>query len=769
MGRKLPAFTAILLLLGVVSALFFPALFQGKILAPLDITETLLAPWSSSAQKAKPYNHNPSDAVTQYLPYRIFAEKSFKEDGYIGWNPYEMGGYNLAANTMAVPASWTMQLHRFLPFYQAWNLGLYLEFLTAGLGMLVFLRGRKLDWISCLLGALCFTLNAQFITWIYHRWALSSFCWMPWLLWAGLDWKGLQDRTPKRFLIPVFIAISILGASLQHMAFIFLTCACMVFGQWRSLRDMTQSGRVIFGWACVWTIALGMTAFSVIPQIEAFLINNSIGFARGHLGYASGISQPFYHALQIPLRFWPWLVGTPQSIDGFRAFKASFMSLNFIGSIPMCLSIIALFYANMPRTAKWLVCIGLLIPLTPLVGPFYHRVELLFILGGAWLTAECLTRFSSSFKIGKTWQLCVYIGIFTLGMLLLVSTCLPEQIRGLIEQKAINAALTNSHTSQFGADSDWIASRAKEWANRLSFHHAQTAWVYSLLALSGLGLYLTQCTRRRMIPCGKILILTATTLELGTLFQLWCTFSNPQHLLRPHVAIESLQSLAGPYRVHQLSPNTSFSGAFATPNLLASYGIKTLDAYESIQYRSTAIALRKASPQASLSLAGVKYTIHPCDALPTPGSEAWPILSHPITGFTIRENPNSIAPIVWGKENLPATIDEMQNRLPLSGALTPTLETMNRKIISIPEQAAWLRISENWHPGWKWKNTKGQWTAFTQGADAACWISNLQDAPNRLEVQFFPRPLWLVWVSLGSVMLWAGLLVFMFPLFPKRL
>ena len=113
--RKLPAISATLAILAFAAALFSPALFGGKILAPFDITKTLLALWSADANGAKPHNHDPTDAVTQYLPYRIHAEKSLHEDGYIGWNPYEMGGYNMAANTMALPATWTLQLHRFLP------------------------------------------------------------------------------------------------------------------------------------------------------------------------------------------------------------------------------------------------------------------------------------------------------------------------------------------------------------------------------------------------------------------------------------------------------------------------------------------------------------------------------------------------------------------------------------------------------------------------------------------------------------------------------
>jgi hypothetical protein len=71
-----PALLAALVVAGAAVGAFSPALFGGKILAPLDITTRLLAPWKEDAGGAKPHNHNPSDAVTQYLPYRIHAEKS---------------------------------------------------------------------------------------------------------------------------------------------------------------------------------------------------------------------------------------------------------------------------------------------------------------------------------------------------------------------------------------------------------------------------------------------------------------------------------------------------------------------------------------------------------------------------------------------------------------------------------------------------------------------------------------------------------------------
>jgi hypothetical protein len=40
-----------------------------------------------------------------------------------------------------------------------------------------------------------------------------------------------------------------------------------------------------------------------------------------------------------------------------------------------------------PAAARWLIALGILLPLTPLEGPLYHRVQLLFCFGGVWAFA----------------------------------------------------------------------------------------------------------------------------------------------------------------------------------------------------------------------------------------------------------------------------------------------------------------------------------------------------------------------------------------------
>jgi len=761
-STRLPAIAAILLLLGVVFALFAPALFEGKIFAPLDITQTLLAPWNENAGAAKPHNHNPSDAVTQYLPYRMFAAQSLHEDGYIGWNPYEMGGYSLASNTMALPGTWTMQLHRWLPFKDAWNLGIVAEFLIAGFGMLAFLRARGLPWLAVSLGGVAYMLNTQFIIWCYHRWALGSFCWMPWVFWAADGAEGDERLSVRRMFVPVFLALALLGGSLQHMAFVVLACGCWMAGGISDWRSPGKNLRPVLAWGAAIGLALVFSAFSWIPQVQGYLTNNAMGLVRGKLGYPYGFTQPAFNFAAIFAQIWPWLLGDPQSLDGWRLLKSFFLDLAYFGTLPMILAFAGLCNRSMPSRAKWLMVIGLVIPLTPLVGPLYHRVQLLFLLGGAWMAAEMTAHFMKHPPV-RLAKACAVV-VIALGGLLLAGSVLPAKARGAIEQRVVTQAVSAASDSQFGSDTSWIERRAKNWTDRFALHHPKTAWVYGLLVLGTAGLALTASGKPARAKWGRVALIGATSLELGTFFQGWTTFSPPGDLHPEHPAIERVRELAGGARVAQSPETLAFANVFATPNLLSSYRIPSVDAYESIQYPSTSYLLRNEDPALRLTLAGVGLSVRPVGGAAPQGMETWPVVET-VSGYEIRKNPEVPAPILAGKDsNLPGNAAALPPVLRSAEAIVPQVATMNRRIFQAPEEARWIRIAQNWHPGWYWKFQGGAWQAARKGADGCIWLDlEPQSTARSLEVRFAPRPGYLGYLSICGGLIWM-----LFILWPKE-
>ena len=230
---------AICLFCGILVFAFTPVWLQHRVLAPLDIVQTLFEPWGGSAGSPKTidvHNHFVTDAVTQFLVYRHVAETSLRQDGYIGWNPLIFGGTPEYANTISTYFDWTMQLHRLFGFWAAWHLGLFFQFAIAGIGMLVFLRSRSLSPPVCLAAAIAYAGNSQFLLLIYYRSALGSFCWVPWMLWA-LE-RSLQGPLARVIPFALFTALAFLGGSIQYAAFILLLLPCVVLSRKSSLSRM---------------------------------------------------------------------------------------------------------------------------------------------------------------------------------------------------------------------------------------------------------------------------------------------------------------------------------------------------------------------------------------------------------------------------------------------------------------------------------------------------------------------------------------------------
>lgn len=749
-SRSLLGTGALVLLLVV---LFHPVLFQDKILAPLDIQHETMPPWRESSTTGEAKNHFVADAVTQYLPYRKFAEQSLREDGYIGWNPYEMGGYNLAANTMALPASWPMQAHRWLHFEDAWNLGILAEFLTAGMGMLLFLRSRGLPWLPSMLGSIAFMLNAQFIAWIYHRWALGSFCWLPWVLWSYGKGMPNGEITPRFLLLPIFLSLALLGGTLQHAVYVFIACGCLALGSihWRRPKSLYQTAAV---WSIISLLALSICAFTIVPQVEAYLHNLDIGHRRGGIGYEHGPTQPLYHALIIPLRIWPWLMGDQSTLDGWKLLKSNYMSLNYIGTIPMLLGFIGMFVSGMPKAAKWMMGIGLIIPLTPLVGPLYHRVELVFILGACWMAAELLATLPE-WKPAWPWRRMLIGGASIVGVVLLAFALLPDRLDTSLEDKLTSMARAQAAQSNHPVDPVILESRILGWKDRLSIAHPQTAWVYALLLLGCGGLIASASGKRTTAHLGGLMVIMATALELGTLFQNWTSFAPARDLARTHHSISTVAGLTEGGRVFQQTHGTKQTETFATPNLLSSHLIPSVNAYESIQYSSTMRALQEEDPELRLDLAGVRVAIDPDDRPATRGTETWP--SQPIhPGWVARNNPEPLPYLATGSGQMPKQPDAIHRSLSQAGQPQLLRHTPNRIALELPSSMDWLRVGHNWHPGWKWRASGGDWRPFSRGQDAACWIGQLPVGVNRMEIQFFPRPAWTSWLSISA----TGLIAF---------
>jgi len=735
----------IIVLVVLCGVAFLPAFKDGKVVAPMDIQESFLSPWADSNQCKTPNNHFVTDAVTQYLPYRMFAEKSYQEDGYLGWNPYEMGGVSIVGNTMALPDSWTTHLHRFFSFSVAWNLGLIFEFLIAGIGMFIFLFDRKLAWSACLFGAIAFMLNSQFIVWIYHRWTVGSFCWMPWVLWASSNLFTKDGVKKRHFCLPLFLSLAILGGSLQYISFVAIVCGCLVLGRSSLTKPCRLDWRYMVQWAVLFSLVLGTVAYALVPQVQGYLTNIEIGHARGALGYKGGIQQVLLNAVAIPAQFWPWLMGDPQTLDGSKLLQLGYMSIAYFGTVPMIFAMLGLFIKDLPKAAKWMIVFGLLIPLTPLVGPLYHRVQIVFILGGCWMAAEVLNYYfrNPPLRFYKYYA----AGVGLIGLLLIGGAVLPVSLREKIEHEVVTQTLAKSSMMQFGSNQQWLTDRAIEWTSRFSILNDKTLLVYSLLVLGAVGLYLLR-VKNPWNHLGSSLLVVAVGMELGVFMYGWVSYSDQDQIKPNHPAIEKLQEITQGTRVYQGTGNNGITSSFGPPNILSSYFVPTLDAYESIQYKSVFKTLNDVPLSDKYTLSNVGYSICPKSSRPYPGTEAWRKVDD-LSDFFLYENPEAIPFVISNNHKEEVSEAKILEQLRVGKKVDLLRQTMNTLLMQIPEDSQSIRIGQNWHRGWRWRiQGEGKWRGVVKGLDGACWIPSGKIKGKIVEVAFFPRPSWAVWLSL---------------------
>lgn len=681
--------------------MFAPWLLTGRVLAPFDIVEEIYRPWRGALKAPMVHNHFVSDAATQYLPYRIIAGRSFAEDGYLGWNPMVLGGMVQSANTMALSSEWATQLHRVFDFWTAWHLGLIGRFLVAGMGMLVFLGSRGCHaWVATAL-AIAYMLNTEFVSWIYHQWAVASFCWMPWLLWAL---HGAREKSSRYLsLAAILLGLALLGATLQHAAFIVIALGCVWVGWLLEDRSSTRAtctalldlkyqpsrGRDTVIVVAVGLLGAGLVAFMLEPSIGGYLENVRAGHEREGIGYALGLRQPLLMALMWPLTLYPFVLGSVQTLDLTKAVLPGGVAYVFFGTVPMLLAVVGLFSKRVPLAAKLLIAAGLIIPLTTLVGVLYQRVSLLWILGGCWAAGVWLSgaREESVRKVAAwCWRvLAAVLVLWTLASIALVV------FRAPLEAWVVARAQAAAASSQFAMFPEWVGMRAGKLIDYLCVWNP-----WQLTALAGLALSLWGIVRSRTESLwpGAVLAL-GVALQLSVFWWQWTTWSVERDVYTQPELVRILQEEVG--TTGRLAQGGGPGEMPFPPNTLVPAGVAITGGYDSI---------------------------HP-DGMRSPTGKSWdfPGATH-FLGSVDEERP-ACWQEVWSdgrwvllRDPTPAAgMVTLESGLPVPLRLADFRRgSMNTMEAVVPAGAVKLELFSNWHRGWKWRDDlEGGWSDTSAG------------------------------------------------------
>ena len=684
-----------------------------------------MQPWRGNITHPQVHNHFVSDAVTQFISYHLFAERSFQEDGYIGWNPLLFGGFGQYADLWPCYFNWPMQLHRFLSFWQAWHFGLAVSFLIAGYGMYFFLRNRNIQSELALFGAIAYMGNWQFIGWVYDGVALHSFCWMPWVLWSLYSWRNGRSAV----FIPIFLGLVFLGGTIQQTVFALAAVSCVWLGWvWEdrlTIPDRARSGLLFL---LLILLAAGLTAFMFEPTISAYLESNSYS-KRGIIGYPNGFGHAILNFLSYPFFTFPFILGSTETFDLWKVFGSDLINPGFFGTLPVLCGFLALFSHRVPMPARLISLAGLVIPLTPLVGILYLRAHLIWILGGSWAAAEYLNALSEKER-NRFFQQCgtvllALIALWTIASLgiALFEPQLQEKLKTSILKRV------QSDGGQFGGMTDWMIARAERFTDNLKiWNPVQTTALFGAL-LSILGLrYLSSrlFLLRNLISLG-------VALQVTLFWFLWTTWSmerNP-YPKTPEAAI--FQKIIGQGR---LAMNSSrVEDLLFTPNTLFPLNIAISNGYDSI------VPL----PMKTLSRKSWDF----------PG----------VTHFLAKEG--KAAPDTWECVWKDKKWRLLKNPNPAMGCIlfpTPTESSppvvkrpsLNTMLVEVPKGAIGVTVFENYHRGWNWRilPTTSFLKATRSDSNAlSITFREALDNDKTVELRFIPPvPSWVIALEILSFM-----------------
>ncbi len=305
------------------------ALFMGDVIGPFDQLRTM-APWNAAAPR-QPWDVLQADGTLQFFVWRSLVFDAWSHLHVPFWNPYELAGTPLLANSQSgalYPLHIVLGLLH-VPVGLAITLLAWFHLSWAGLGSYRLARRLGADEAGGLLAGVSFSLSPFLVSWTALASVITTVCWIPWalsFLHDVLDRESPdgQLKVPLRSaaVLAGCVAMMVLAGHLQFVAYGFI--ALTIYGVVKLIesRAWTRIGYAVLGAAVGLMIAL--------PQLLPVLNYSQFSHRRntpsedGYAGYSAsaiqtwelgnlvnpmGLGDPRTEMSQMPIStYWPSIV-----------------------------------------------------------------------------------------------------------------------------------------------------------------------------------------------------------------------------------------------------------------------------------------------------------------------------------------------------------------------------------------------------------------------------------------------------------------------------
>lgn len=210
-----------------------------------------------------------SDAIVEHLGHRALLQRALAEEGGLPlWNPSMNCGYPAFANPLTMPLYPFELLYLALPLDRATNLVFLLNFLAAGLAMLLYGLERLERPASALVCGVAYMLAYRFLALLDAGWLprLSLVSLAPLLFW-GLE-RLLRRPGPRRLaLFAGTLGLGLIQSDLQQLYYVALA-AIPYAGLRLALLERSARPRALAHLAGAAAIGLLLAAPVLLPRLE---------------------------------------------------------------------------------------------------------------------------------------------------------------------------------------------------------------------------------------------------------------------------------------------------------------------------------------------------------------------------------------------------------------------------------------------------------------------------------------------------------------------
>jgi len=368
----------VLAFLSLAVAFFWPVIFGGSVLLPVDNLFQWL-PWKAfSAQfgTTVPQNHLLSDLILENYPWKEFIVGSLRSGELPLWNPYLFAGVPFLAAGQSSALYPLSALFYLLPVARAYGLFVVLNLALAATFMYLYLRVLGVGRLGGIIAGIVYAFSGFMLVSVAHVMIVSVAAWLPLVLaMAELIVREEESRaTSRRTLLwivggDVALGLQFLAGHVELSYFVLLTLgfysACRLVALWLARRRLRSLLVTVLALGSMVLLGVGLGAVQLAPLYE--LVSQS--FRQGSVGYSDvvGWALPPKRAITFLV---PDFFGNPSIHSYFDLFSGRVQPVtrNFLGEAVTTINEVPWGVKNYVESGSYLGLLPLLLCLVALLG-----------------------------------------------------------------------------------------------------------------------------------------------------------------------------------------------------------------------------------------------------------------------------------------------------------------------------------------------------------------------------------------------------------------